>query len=234
MTDKITQELLNLLNARGVFPGLHNSMLYQQAAVQQTAGQQSHQQMFANQQSYNPSNSASWSVFFETRQPAPAFYACEGLRRLSAAIRHFPDPSVSNTFGWRHWHIQPLTGLLVSPYRHTIWHTPELRCADYADNDSIRDVEGIHALLVPHDWINCPPSEHVHQLTAGKHITIPVISGIVERFGKYVLGSKGWRAEWVIVRKLAAPSRATEAILKLAYPDVEIILQPPEPSNGHR
>lgn len=49
------------------------------------------------------------------------------------------------------------------------------------------------------------------------------IHGIVERFGKYVMGTDGWRAEWVIIRKLYAPDTETGLALEAAYPDVEVI-----------
>lgn len=49
------------------------------------------------------------------------------------------------------------------------------------------------------------------------------IHGIVERFGKFALGTDGWRAEWVIIRKLLAPDTETGLALEKAYPEVEII-----------
>jgi len=35
--------------------------------------------------------------------------------------------------------------------------------------------------------------------------------GVVERFGKYVLGTEGWRAGIVVIRKLRAPSNRDRA-----------------------
>jgi hypothetical protein len=55
----------------------------------------------------------------------------------------------------------------------------------------------------------------------------PIVTGIVERYGRYVLGTEGWRAEWVIVRKLCAPTPEIAEALGRVYPDVEII-------HGHR
>jgi hypothetical protein len=55
------------------------------------------------------------------------------------------------------------------------------------------------------------------------HVTgIAHVTGIVERFGKYVLGTEGWRAEWVMIRTLKAPSVEIGLALEQAYPDVEI------------
>ncbi len=48
------------------------------------------------------------------------------------------------------------------------------------------------------------------------------VLGVVERFGKYVLGTEGWRAEWVIIRKLKAATTEIGLLLEQAYPDVEI------------
>lgn len=56
---------------------------------------------------------------------------------------------------------------------------------------------------------------------------LPTISGIVERFGRYVLGTEGWRAEWVIIRKLLAPNTEIGLALERAYPDVEVIYAQP-------
>lgn len=69
------------------------------------------------------------------------------------------------------------------------------------------------------------------------------ISGIVERYGKYVLGKEGWRAEIVHIRKLLAPNTEIGLALERAYPDIEVIYSQPadapaapttENSLGHR
>jgi hypothetical protein len=67
----------------------------------------------------------------------------------------------------------------------------------------------------------------VFQPTNTRFASPPVVTGIVERFGRYVLGTEGWRAEWVIVRKLCAPTPEIAEALGRVYPDVEII-------HGHR
>jgi hypothetical protein len=48
------------------------------------------------------------------------------------------------------------------------------------------------------------------------------VIGVVERFGKYVLGTEGWRAEIVVIRKLRAPSTEIGLKLEQAYPEVEV------------
>jgi hypothetical protein len=48
------------------------------------------------------------------------------------------------------------------------------------------------------------------------------VHGIVERFGRYVLGTEGWRAEWVIIRELMAPDTNTALALMQRYPEAKI------------
>jgi hypothetical protein len=66
-------------------------------------------------------------------------------------------------------------------------------------------------------------SVEVLQQTSTYFSSPPIVTGIVERFGRYVLGTEGWRAEWVIVRKLRAPTPEIAEALGRVYPDVEII-----------
>jgi hypothetical protein len=44
----------------------------------------------------------------------------------------------------------------------------------------------------------------------------------VERFGRYVLGTEGWRAEWVVIRELMAPDTETALALMQRYRDVKV------------
>ncbi len=48
------------------------------------------------------------------------------------------------------------------------------------------------------------------------------ILALVERFGKFVLGSEGWRAEWVFIKELLAPDEATARVLRRVYADIPI------------
>jgi hypothetical protein len=52
-----------------------------------------------------------------------------------------------------------------------------------------------------------------------------LIVGVVERFGKYVLGTEGWRAEIVVIRKLRAPNTKIGLKLEKAYPKVEVFYE---------
>jgi hypothetical protein len=57
------------------------------------------------------------------------------------------------------------------------------------------------ARRMPRDWRRADP-----RLTEIGHCHV---HGIVERFGRYVLGTKGWRAEWVVIRELMARDTTT-------------------------
>jgi hypothetical protein len=73
---------------------------------------------------------------------------------------------------------------------------------------------GIHARRMPSDWHRADPS-----LTETGNCDV---HGIVERFGRYVLGTEGWRAEWVVIRELMAPDTETALALLRKYPDVHV------------
>jgi len=81
---------------------------------------------------------------------------------------------------------------------------------------------------VPIDW-ECVQSEYAETVWAVPCAgpPAPLVTGLVERFGRYVLGTEGWRAEWVVIRKLRAPTPEIAEALARAYPEVEI-------ADGHR
>src|SRR5882672_8068200 len=138
-----------------------------------------------------------------------------------ARRRSIPDPRAPDTLGWRIWHWDDKKQRLISPSLRTIWHTPELRVETWNTSDAVRGKAGIHAARMPYDWRRAS--------LAGTELNGYVapyekgtIVGVVERFGKYVLGTEGWRAEWVMIRSLKAPSTEIGLALEQAYPDVEI------------
>ena len=129
-----------------------------------------------------------------------------------------PDPSAPTTLGWRLWVFNREQGVLCSPSMGTAWPTPELRVEAWEDTTALRGVSGIHALRVPLD-----PRRAVWPLASGVYAPRNcVVTGIVERFGRYVLGTEGWRAEWVIIRSLRASSNKIGLALEQVYPDVEV------------
>lgn len=126
-----------------------------------------------------------------------------------------PDPFVSDNMGWRGWNWDTQEKRLVSPAYRAIWDGPELRTDKWCFEDTLRGVAGIHARRVPRDWKAA--------LWGGHDAPESTVTGLVERFGKFVLGELGWRAEWVIIRKLLAPTEEMGLLLEMTYPEVEVV-----------
>lgn len=129
-----------------------------------------------------------------------------------------PDPDAPTALGWRLWTWDRADELLRSPVQATPWPSAELRVEDWDESTALRGVAGIHALRVPIDyrragWPSSCGVSAPHDLR---------VTGIVERFGRYVLGTEGWRAEWVFIRKLLAPSTEIGLALERRFPDVEV------------
>jgi hypothetical protein len=127
-----------------------------------------------------------------------------------------PDPSQPDTLGWREWLWSPADKMIKSPSTGTLWPEAELVVPAWDDGEAVRGVSGIHAHLVPKHW-------KILGEQGGGYVTPGDpnrVHGIVERFGKYVLGTEGWRAEWVIIKELMAPSTAVGLEIEQAYPDV--------------
>ena len=159
----------------------------------------------------------------------------EGLRDrklLAAAIRRnretritprraLPDPNAPDTLGWRVWIWDACCNRLKSPDQSTIWWTSALRVKDWSTHDAVRGHAGIHAARMPYDWRRADIAHH-EELSIYTRTLSTMIIGVVERFGKYVLGTEGWRAEIVVIRKLRAPNMEIGLELEKAYPDVEV------------
>lgn len=146
------------------------------------------------------------------------------------------DPAAPNTMGWRWWVWNPERSLLMSPIQRAVWETPELRCETWDEDQIVRGVAGIHARLVPLQWTTAV-SDEVPQArgwqsegigSVGTSFYAPIITGLVERFGRFVLGTEGWRAEHVVIRKLYAPTTAIGLEIERAYPDVEVVYPKPK------
>lgn len=125
-----------------------------------------------------------------------------------------PDPRQPDTLGWREWVWNG--SYLVSPSQGTEWRGAEHIAHQWDEADVIRGVAGIHALLVPRHW-KLLGEFGVFPVGGGQGA---VVTGIVERFGRYVLGTEGWRAEQVVIRELLAPSTEIGLELEQRYPDV--------------
>jgi hypothetical protein len=127
-----------------------------------------------------------------------------------------PDPTQPDTLGWREWVWSPADKMLKSPSTGTLWPEAELVVPTWDDGEAVRGVSGIHAHLVPKHWKILGEQGGGYVAPGDPNR----VHGIVERFGKYVLGTEGWRAEWVIIKELMAPSTAVGLEIEQAYPDV--------------
>lgn len=149
-----------------------------------------------------------------------------------------PDPNAPTHLGWRVWHWSSLKQRLISPSMGTIWHGAELRVPKWDTEEAIRGYAGIHAALMPYDWAQADVANHdelrgftsiystaLDAFSYAMDDRVP-IDGVVERFGRYVLGTIGWRAEWVIIRKLRVPNTEIGLKIEKVYgPDVELLYQ---------
>ncbi len=128
------------------------------------------------------------------------------------------DPKVPDTMGWREWFWNEDRGCLMSPSQGTFWETAEHAAIHWDEHDVVRGVAGIHALMVPRHWKLL--NEFGWTPLGAQHQAAITVTGIVERFGKYVLGTEGWRAEQVVIRELLAPNTEIGLKLEQKYPDV--------------
>jgi hypothetical protein len=120
------------------------------------------------------------------------------------------DPDAPSTLGWRGWNFNTTTCLLESSSFHTTWHDLELRINNWDESEVVHGTRGIHAHRVPINWKIALNQGYGN------------VTGIVERYGRYVLGEQGWRAEWVVIRKLLAPTQEIGFALEKAYPDAQV------------
>jgi hypothetical protein len=91
----------------------------------------------------------------------------------------------------------------------------------------VRGEAGIHARRMPKDWLHFDTQWFPEIGRCDVH-------GIVERFGRYVLGTEGWRAEWVVIRELMAPDTKTALALMQRYPEVRVHIREREETHADR
>ena len=128
------------------------------------------------------------------------------------------DPQVPDTLGWRCWRWDHAHRRLVSPSLNTVWLTSRLDAINWDTSAALRGSAGIHARLVPKKWRETAFADETVSVSDDGALVV----GIVERFGKYVLGTQGWRAESVAIRELLAPSTDVGLLIEQAYPDVKV------------
>jgi hypothetical protein len=156
-----------------------------------------------------------------------------GRAKIAAAIREHRrmtraaviDTAADSTLGWRAWHWDGAT--LRSPHLATRWPSSGLTAHEWSDHAAVRGVAGIHARRMPRDWLHAGwPNRGPYEGASYERNGIPIVTGVVERIGRYVLGTTGWRAESVIIRELCAPSVEVMLALMQRYPDVRVHLSP--------
>lgn len=142
------------------------------------------------------------------------------IRSLRAGL---PSRSAPSTLGWRAWNWDAVARVLRSPHRGTPWPTAACQASAWSDEDALRGRAGIHARRMPRDWRRAiwKPSD-TQQEGPAPHPGL--VCGIVERYGRAIVGPLGWRAEHVVIRGLVAPSIEMVLALMERYPDVEVVL----------
>jgi hypothetical protein len=158
------------------------------------------------------------------RQRKAAIERKERQRKAAIERATAPSPEAPDTLGWRGWHLKD--DLLISPVQATPWHEVTLHAEQWSHSAAVRGVAGIHARRLPRDWRRADPG--------ATEIGRCDIHGIVERFGRYVLGSEGWRAEWVVIRELLAPNAHTALALMRRYPELKVHVREREASDEDR
>lgn len=188
-------------------------------------------------------NNSQQGVFSSKNCLNPSCIICNGisvqfvnvLTKTNPLPQLLRDPIYNNDFGWRCWSWCKLEKKLYSPIQNTEWPQAENHAHKYDESSMVRGVAGIHAKFVPEKWqeLECPdgidfirnslPTDYLENLYGTYYKDRIEITGLVERFGKYVEGTDGWRSEWAIIRKLYAPSSEVGLDLERAFPEVEVI-----------
>lgn len=125
-------------------------------------------------------------------------------------FKYMEQENEDEKFGWRLWTWWKAKKMLLSPYTFTEWTDSIMM----AENWSEWQDAGIHAY---HLWFY-PKEKDISMVKNSGYII-----GIVERIQGYgaVIGSLGWRAEAVAIRKLWVPKKIIDDI-KETYPNVEV------------
>jgi hypothetical protein len=103
--------------------------------------------------------------------------------------------------GWRYWRVSSaLPDLLISPFRQTRWDGPVLTAHTWSTHDAVQGLAGIHATHTQKQARRFAALERGYR--GSYTYTTTVAIGRVRAYGRYVVGTNGWRAERVIVDKL--------------------------------
>lgn len=143
------------------------------------------------------------------------------IRRHRAAL---PSRLQPDTLGWRAWQWDETAKMLRSPHYHTPWPSAGMQAISWTDKTALRGEAGIHARRLPRDWRLSPWTRPQNSSDGPQPNEGPLVTGIVERYGRYILGETGWRAEHVLIRGLVAPTMAIFTALLQRYPEVPVYL----------
>lgn len=157
---------------------------------------------------------------FGNQTQSTVFFERPTRKQIADAIRQFrstdstPSYARSNTLGWRTWIWDRKHKCLKSPSQGTLWHGPDLIADNWIQAEVVRGHGGIHACRLPRgDW---KTANKPHDMPGG------IVVGTLERYGKFVLGEVGWRAEMVVIRELLVPNEAVAQTLRRIYPEVVV------------
>lgn len=157
-------------------------------------------------------------------------------------IEYLPDE-----MGWRYWNWSPSRLTLCSPLYRSVWREREFVAVNWPKrraNPDERNHTGIHAARAPVDWWRRTNGElrkvgdKAGQSGISTNVQVGetlayvddeiIVQGLVERFGGFVRGTRGWRAEMVIIMEFLAPNNRIGLQLEQAFPDVPVrYLDPP-------
>lgn len=153
------------------------------------------------------------------------WFARRKMHREKHIALSAPDPSAPDHLGWRCWIWDHDGEVLQSPVMKHLWESEELRrlsCFQWDDSNEVGAHPGIHARRLPkHDWRTISPFAWCALLDENLR-DVTIIHGIVERFGRAVIGTLGWRAEHVVIRELLAPNTKIGLALERRYPHAVI------------
>lgn len=168
--------------------------------------------LYHHKSGWTLADTANMQLKYWAMRPSRAAIAAE--IRLARKLDSRPSYGRPDTLGWRTWRWDTRQRVLVSPAQGTPWPDLEHRVPHWEERDAVRGHAGVHACRLPKgDW------RHARRPGDMPHANV---LGLVERFGKFVLGSMGWRAEWVIIRELLAPDEFTAQAIRAAYPDAVV------------
>ena len=147
-------------------------------------------------------------------------------RRNQSRLDVLPDPDADDTLGWK---ILAWDGrYLRSPSVNVIWPEDAVLEAHRPPLPYVGGVyAGIHARRLPRGgWLIADPAKEpelkFYWFPTGIYYGQCRVVALVERFGRAVVGTEGWRAERVVIRAIRAPSTEIGLAIEAAYPTVQV------------